>query len=62
MKLSGLTIIIIFLCAGLSALSYAWWQVYTPSEEAVAHNDAFRQQLETEANKQGAAVSGSRRP
>jgi hypothetical protein len=56
MKLSGLTIIIIALCAGLCGLSYAYWDVYAPSETAAANNHAYHDALEAEANKQGAAV------
>lgn len=56
MKLSGWTIVIIFLFAGLSALSYAFWQVWTPYEEAARNNHTFHDALELQANKQPQAV------
>ena len=55
MKLSGWTIIVIGLCLGLSALSYALFQVYLPSEEAAGFNRTYFGQLEAEAAKQKAA-------
>jgi hypothetical protein len=51
MKLSGWTIVIIGLCLGLSALSFALFQVYMPVEEAAKYNTAYKEALQTEADK-----------
>jgi hypothetical protein len=45
MKLSGWTIVVIGLCLGLSALSYALFQVYMPYEQAAAYNEEYKGQL-----------------
>jgi hypothetical protein len=56
MKLSGWTIVIIGLCLGLSAVSYALFQVYLPYETAAEYNRQYYAELEAEANKMPRAV------
>jgi hypothetical protein len=51
MKLSGWTIIIIGLCLGLSAVSYALFQVYLPYETAAEYNRVYKEELETAKSK-----------
>jgi hypothetical protein len=56
MKLSGLTIIVIGLCLGLSLLSYAFFQVYQPNEVAAGYMKTYHDQLQDEANLQPMSV------
>jgi hypothetical protein len=51
MKLSGWTIVIIGLCLGLSAVSYALFYVYMPYEHQRELNEAYKVELEEAAAK-----------
>jgi len=55
MKFSGWTIVIIGLCLGLSALSYALFQVYLPYKTAADYNRDYKIELQAQADKMPAA-------
>ena len=55
MKLSFWTIIIMAISVAFAILAFGYFQQFAPTQTAIANYNAYREQLEREANKRGAA-------